>query len=129
MPESTPRLPSGREFRRRWRALDWRTRERLGRLSGTGRWPSTLEEARLIAARSRRFRRYLVPSVTLRASVIAGASTFALGSGHLLVLVLPALLVPDVIVSSIGLPRVIREDRINRRVVLEMEDAAGSERR
>jgi hypothetical protein len=122
---SSFRLPSGREFRRRWRALDWRVRERLGRLSGTGEWPSTLEEARLIAARSRRFRRYLVPSVTLRAVVIVAFTAFAIASGHLLVLILPAVLAPDTIVSSIGLPRVIRDDRTNRRVVEEMEARGG----
>src|SRR5436190_12990767 len=107
--QPAPRLPSGREFRRRWRALDWRTRERLGRLSGTGRWPPTLDEARLIAARTRRFRRYLVPSLTVRAVVLVATTVFALASGHLLLLIVSAVLLPDVIVSSIGLPRVLRE--------------------
>jgi hypothetical protein len=64
-----------------------------------------------------------VPSVTLRVVVIAAVTTFAVASGHLLVLILPAVLVPDTIVSSLGLPRVIRDDRTNRRVVREMESA------
>ncbi len=127
MVESTPRLPSGREFRRRWRALDWRTRERLGRLSGTGQWPSTLEEASIIAARTRRFRRYLVPSLVGHAVAMLAGAVFAIVSGQVLWWILPALLIPNVIVSSLGLPRVLREERINRRVIEEM-GAAGEDR-
>ena len=122
-----PQLPSGREFRRRWRALDWRTRERLGRLSGTGRWPPTLDEARLIAARTRRFRRYLVPSLGVRIVLLVTGVVVAIVTGRPLIFILPAVLLPDVIVTSIGLPRVLREERINRRVVQEMEAAVEGE--
>jgi len=64
-----------------------------------------------------------VPSVTLRVAVIVAVAAFAIASGHLLVLILPAALAPDTIVSWVGLPRVIRDDRTNRRVVEEMEAA------
>jgi len=119
-----PHLPSGRELRRRWRALDWRTRERLGRLSGTGAWPPTLDDARLIAARSRRFRRFLVPSLVGHAIGVVAGAVFAAVSGQVLVWILPAVLLPDLIVSAIGLPNVLREERVNRGVVQEMEAAS-----
>ncbi len=58
--------------------------------------------------------------------MLAGA-VFAIVSGQVLWWILPALLIPNVIVSSLGLPRVLREERINRRVIEEM-GAAGEDR-
>ena len=117
-------IPSGAELRRRWRALAERDRRRLARLSGTGEHPATLEEALLITGRSRRFRRYLVGALALRAVGALAAVGVAIATGRALWLLAVPILAAMSVLDLVGLPRVLREERANRRVVEEMRVAA-----